>query len=61
MIYMRGHPKDYDNWASITGDDTWRYEALLSFFKQLETYHGHFPNGESNFRPILNVTMIKES
>jgi len=51
MIYMRGHPKDYDNWASITGDPSWTYEALIPFFRKLENYHGHFPNGES--RPPL--------
>ncbi len=47
MIYMRGHPADYDGWADATGDASWRYEAVLPYFKKLETnergasaYHG---------------------
>jgi choline dehydrogenase len=27
MIYMRGQARDYDQWAQLTGDDTWRWDA----------------------------------
>jgi choline dehydrogenase-like flavoprotein len=50
MIYQRGNPRDYDELAEMVGDDEWRYENLLQFFKKSEDYHGNYPNG---LRPIL--------
>jgi len=44
MIYLRGNPRDYDNWANITGDESWNYNNLLPHFKAVETYYGP-PNG----------------
>lgn len=44
MIYQRGNPKDYDNWANITGDKSWNYKNLLKYFKISEDYHGNFPD-----------------
>lgn len=32
MIYMRGQSRDYDEWARLTGDDAWRWEACLPYF-----------------------------
>jgi choline dehydrogenase len=40
MIYMRGQASDYDRWAALTGDDSWRWEAVLPLFKKSEDYHG---------------------
>lgn len=45
---MRGNPQDYDNWASLTGDDQWKYDNLLPYFKKMEHYEGHFPSGNKN-------------
>lgn len=46
MIYIRGHPSDYDHWAEM-GNEGWSYEGLLPFFKRSEQnerldteYHG---------------------
>jgi choline dehydrogenase len=39
MIYMRGQSRDYDQWAQITGDPDWRWDACLPFFKQHEDHH----------------------
>ncbi len=39
MIYMRGQARDYDQWAQITGDDGWRWDACLPFFKKHEDHH----------------------
>ncbi|XP_021962123.1 oxygen-dependent choline dehydrogenase-like [Folsomia candida] len=44
MIYQRGNPKDFDNWANITGDESWEYKNLLKYFKMSEDYHGNFPD-----------------
>ena len=38
MIYMRGQSRDYDQWATLTGDASWRWEACLPFFKQHEDH-----------------------
>jgi choline dehydrogenase len=39
MIYMRGQSRDYDQWARITGDDTWRWDSVLPAFKRHEDYY----------------------
>jgi choline dehydrogenase len=38
MIYMRGQSRDYDSWAAAVGDDTWRWQPCLPFFKQHEDH-----------------------
>ncbi len=39
MIYMRGQSRDYDQWARLTGDDTWRWDQVLPAFKKHEDYY----------------------
>ena len=39
MIYMRGQARDYDTWAALTGDDSWRWESVLPMFRKSEDYH----------------------
>ncbi len=39
MIYMRGQARDYDRWAELTGDDSWRWDKVLPLFRQHEDYH----------------------
>jgi choline dehydrogenase len=38
MIYMRGQTRDYDAWAAATGDEAWRWDAVLPFFRQHEDH-----------------------
>ena len=38
MIYMRGQSDDYDNWATLTGDSSWRWQHCLPYFKKHEDY-----------------------
>ena len=38
MVYLRGHPRDYDNWANITGDPRWSYNSVVPFFLKSEDY-----------------------
>jgi len=40
MIYMRGQAGDYDHWAAVTGDSSWRWEHVLPLFKASEDHHG---------------------
>ena len=37
MVYMRGHPKDYDRWASEYGLDKWSFDQCLPYFKAGES------------------------
>lgn len=46
MIYTRGHPRDYDNWAAA-GNPGWSHAEVLPYFKRAEDnargandYHG---------------------
>ena len=39
MIYMRGHPKDYDGWRDA-GCDGWGYEDVLPYFQKSESFAG---------------------
>jgi choline dehydrogenase len=39
MIYMRGQARDYDHWATLTADDTWKWQNTLPYFKHHEDYY----------------------
>jgi len=39
MIYMRGQSRDYDEWARLTGDDTWRWDEVLPAFRKHEDHY----------------------
>src|SRR5207248_4363092 len=64
MLYVRGNPADYDNWAQM-GCRGWSYDEVLPFFRKSETYRGvgdpenrgkaaRLMSGDT--RPILNLT-----
>lgn len=38
MIYMRGQARDYDQWAALTGDDSWRWDNTLAYFRRHEDH-----------------------
>ena len=58
MIYMRGHPNDFDNWANITGDSRWSYESVLPFFKKSEDYRGDWDDGELMKQLLCQVVNV---
>ncbi|MCI1840266.1 MAG: GMC family oxidoreductase N-terminal domain-containing protein [Achromobacter ruhlandii] len=39
MIYMRGQRQDYDDWAEIAGDPSWRWDQVLPVFKRSEDHY----------------------
>jgi choline dehydrogenase len=46
MLYVRGNPADYDNWAQM-GCRGWTYDEVLPFFRKSETYRG---DGDPTYR-----------
>ena len=40
MIYMRGQREDYDEWARVTDDPAWSWNAVLPVFRRSEDHHG---------------------
>jgi choline dehydrogenase len=45
MIYMRGQTRDYDGWADLTGDTSWRWDQVLPLFKRSED---HWRGGDAH-------------
>jgi len=39
MIYMRGQARDYNQWAQFTGNDDWRWDQCLPYFKAHEDHY----------------------
>ncbi len=35
MIYTRGSKDDFDNYAALTGDEGWSWNALQPYFKKV--------------------------
>lgn len=64
MFYMRGHPRDYDNWRQV-GCEGWSYAEVLPYFKRMEAswrgagkYHGG--DGPLSVRPIAGPKLLHE-
>lgn len=54
MLYVRGHPDDYDDWAAM-GNTGWSYKDVLPYFKKAENYEGGADAFHGTGGP-LNVT-----
>lgn len=40
MTYLRGNPRDYDDWAAVDGCTGWSYADCLPYFKKFERRDG---------------------
>ena len=45
MVYVRGHPRDFDHWAEV-GADGWAWADVAPYFIRMEHWHG----GHSDWR-----------
>jgi choline dehydrogenase len=45
LLYIRGQPADFDDWAAVHGARGWSYREVLPAFKRSEAYEG----GESEY------------
>jgi choline dehydrogenase len=62
MMHVRGHPHDFDRWAT-QGNLGWGYADVLPYFLKSETYHGpaspfHGDNGPVSVIDIRNPSPI---
>ena len=39
MVYVRGHPRDFDTWAAM-GAAGWSFAEVLPYFQRMENWHG---------------------
>ena len=59
LLYIRGQPADFDDWASVHGAHGWAYRDVLPFFKRSEAYGGsageyHGTTGELGVSELRN-------
>ncbi|WP_010187891.1 GMC family oxidoreductase [Sphingomonas sp. PAMC 26605] len=40
MIWARGHQRDWDHYAKVSGDAGWGYESVLGIYRRIEHYCG---------------------
>ena len=60
MMFARGSPRDYDNWADM-GNTGWDYRSVLPYFKKLENYKGPYEpdSGKLNKYIFSNEIILK--
>jgi choline dehydrogenase len=51
MVYLRGHRNGFDTWAA-QGAKGWDYEAVLPYFKKMETVEGRDPKYRGDRGPM---------
>ena len=49
MVFVRGHARDFDNWAQ-SGAKGWSYSDVLPYFKKMETWHGDIDDESEKYR-----------
>ena len=40
LVWARGHQRDFDHWAEVSGDPGWRYHAVLEHYRRIEDWDG---------------------
>ena len=56
MIYVRGQPQDYDDWAAL-GNAGWSWEDVLPYFRRSED----FAFGESDYHGVGGAIHVSEA
>ena len=57
MVCIRGHPRDYDNWAAL-GNEGWAWNDVLPYFKRAER-NERFDDQYHGVSGPLNVTDLR--
>ncbi|KAJ5109449.1 glucose dehydrogenase [Penicillium angulare] len=58
--WSRGDAADYDDWASIVGDDRWSYNGLLPYFRRSETFDSQDSHNHGFDGPV-KITSVSAS
>jgi choline dehydrogenase len=56
MVYVRGHPSDFDNWEQL-GAEGWNYQNVLPYFCRAENWQGG--NKNSPYRGVDGPLHVK--
>lgn len=59
MVYLRGHPSDFDGWAK-SGCVGWDYESVLPYFRRMETVPGGDPRYRGTDGPMFPAPAAAE-
>ncbi len=57
MVYLRGHPNDFDYWAK-TGCADWDYQSVLPFFRRSEKVSGGDPRFRGSSGPLTPAPAV---
>lgn len=57
MIYLRGHPRDFDSWISDNCEH-WTSDEILAYFKKSENQKGRFINDGKIRRIICSLNIM---
>ncbi|MCY4100330.1 MAG: choline dehydrogenase, partial [Rhodobacteraceae bacterium] len=49
MVYVRGHARDFDNWAQL-GASGWSYRDVVPYFQRMENWHDCGSGGDPEIR-----------
>ncbi len=49
MVYVRGHARDFDNWAQL-GATGWSFADVLPYYKRMENWHDGGHGGDPSWR-----------
>ena len=60
MIYIRGHPNDYDHWGQL-GNTGWSYDDVLPYLKKSESFQGENSSEYHGFDGPLSVKRAKRT
>ena len=58
MVYTRGNPNDYKNWAAL-GNEGWSYQDVLPYFKKSENNECFGANDYRGVGGPLNVSFLR--
>ncbi|CAL8117898.1 unnamed protein product [Orchesella dallaii] len=56
MYFNRGSPHDFENWANITEDESWKYSNLIPYWKKVENYMGSYPSDQHGYGGPITIS-----
>lgn len=59
-VYTRGPSADYEHWAQLVGDDTWRWEKVQKRFNKVGSGAGPFRASVYSTYPVRTLSTAFE-